>query len=279
MFDMSGCGLNDRSCKLNHGIYKILDTNLFKEINIQYGGWKRRGTATHFELLIENTNGLFKTVENTLWVRASGPHDNGNQYTEGTYKANGNGGVDSLQDDLDKYYIKYKNISSLVGNYFSLAFFYLPLRSQSDSTNRGGRELEIFFGPVFSIDAINDFKKELDLSGGKKFHTKIKVHGFLKNRLKRKIEKDGSIKLFSRYGDMRIYPSGLCCKSDPSNQDELDVKQTPEVQHSQHTERENVDFGERNVDFYKEFGGDGDRDAYLGDGISIRPDGSFYDDR
>ena len=36
---------------------------------------------------------------------------------------------------------------------------------------------------------------------------------------------------------------------------------------------------DRDVDFYKEFGGDGDRDAYLGDGISIRPDGSFYDDR
>jgi len=34
---------------------------------------------------------------------------------------------------------------------------------------------------------------------------------------------------------------------------------------------------DRDVDFYKEFGGDGD--AYLGDGISIRPDGSFYDDR
>ena len=36
---------------------------------------------------------------------------------------------------------------------------------------------------------------------------------------------------------------------------------------------------DRDVDFYKEFGGDGDRDAYLGDGISIRPDGTFYDDR
>ena len=36
---------------------------------------------------------------------------------------------------------------------------------------------------------------------------------------------------------------------------------------------------DRDVDFYKEFGGDGDRDAYLGDGISIRPDGSFYNDR
>ena len=36
---------------------------------------------------------------------------------------------------------------------------------------------------------------------------------------------------------------------------------------------------DRDVDCYKEFGGDGDRDAYLGDGISIRPDGSFYDDR
>jgi uncharacterized protein YifE (UPF0438 family) len=36
---------------------------------------------------------------------------------------------------------------------------------------------------------------------------------------------------------------------------------------------------DRNVDFYKELGGDGDGDAYLGDGISIRPDGTFYDDR
>ena len=36
---------------------------------------------------------------------------------------------------------------------------------------------------------------------------------------------------------------------------------------------------DRDVDFYKEFGGDGDGDAYLGDGISIRPDGSFYNDR
>jgi hypothetical protein len=38
--------------------------------------------------------------------------------------------------------------------------------------------------------------------------------------------------------------SGLFSKSDPSNQDELDVEQTPEVQHSQHTERENVNFYE-----------------------------------
>ena len=36
---------------------------------------------------------------------------------------------------------------------------------------------------------------------------------------------------------------------------------------------------DRDVDFYKEFGGDGDRDAYLGDGISIRHDGTYYDDR
>ena len=36
---------------------------------------------------------------------------------------------------------------------------------------------------------------------------------------------------------------------------------------------------DRDVDFYKEFGGDGDRDAYLGDGISIRPDGTYFDDR
>ena len=36
---------------------------------------------------------------------------------------------------------------------------------------------------------------------------------------------------------------------------------------------------DRDVDFYEEFGGDGDRDAYLGDGISIRPDGTYYDDR
>ena len=36
---------------------------------------------------------------------------------------------------------------------------------------------------------------------------------------------------------------------------------------------------DRDVDFYKEFGGDGDRDAYLGDGISIRPGGTYYDDR
>ena len=36
---------------------------------------------------------------------------------------------------------------------------------------------------------------------------------------------------------------------------------------------------DRDVDFYEEFGGDGDRDAYLGDGISIRSDGTYYDDR
>ena len=45
------------------------------------------------------------------------------------------------------------------------------------------------------------------------------------------------------------------------------------------SERGNVDFGERDIDFYKELGGDGSGDVYLGDGISIRPDGSHYDDR
>ena len=45
------------------------------------------------------------------------------------------------------------------------------------------------------------------------------------------------------------------------------------------SERGNVDFGERDIDLYKELGGDGSGDVYLGDGISIRPDRSHYDDR
>lgn len=51
-----------------------------------------------------------------------------------------------------------------------------------------------------------------------------------------------------------------------------DAEQTPEVQHSKHTERENVNF-------YEAFGGEGDEDVYLSDGIYIRPDGSHYDER
>jgi single-strand DNA-binding protein len=39
-----------------------------------------------------------------------------------------------------------------------------------------------------------------------------------------------------------------------------------------HTERENVDF-------YEAIGGDGIDDAYLGDGIYIRPNGTHYDQR
>ena len=236
MSDMSGCQLNDSAYELNHGIYKILDTNLFLEKNIKYGGWERRGLATHFELLLDNSDFLFKTTtEKTIWVRASEPHSHEGVIDGSYYDA----GIVEIQDDLDKFYVKNNNISSLVGNYFSLAFFTLNLPNKPHYVD--GRNKKCYFGPVFSIDAINDFKKELDLSGGNKFHTKIKVHGFLKNRLKRKIEKDGSIKLFSRDGEMRIHPSGLCCKSDPSNQVELDVEQTPEVQPSQHTERGNVD--------------------------------------
>ena len=34
-----------------------------------------------------------------------------------------------------------------------------------------------------------------------------------------------------------------------------------------------------NDNFYKAFGGDGSRDVYMGDGIYIRPDGSYYDDK
>jgi hypothetical protein len=71
------------------------------------------------------------------------------------------------------------------------------------------------FGSIASFDALQDFKNELDASNGRPFSTRIAIYNFLKSR--RKIEPDGSIKIKSNFGDMRLF-HGFCCQFDDSGE-------------------------------------------------------------
>ncbi|UOG91413.1 MAG: hypothetical protein L3K52_14580 [Candidatus Thiothrix sulfatifontis] len=64
-------------------------------------------------------------------------------------------------------------------------------------------EYGIEFSSIDSFDALKDFEKELDISSGNVFATKLPIYDFLYKK-GRPIENDKSIKISSRYGDMRI---------------------------------------------------------------------------
>jgi hypothetical protein len=111
-------------------------------------------------------------------------------------------GGKSSYDELDRQYLERGDIEFLVGKYVNISLE----RSQYGWG----------FTRIDSFDALNDFKELLSSTCGDAFYTKLEIYAFLKNG-KRPIEEDDSIKISSSYGDLRIYPSGICCKYDQSN--------------------------------------------------------------
>ena len=115
---------------------------------------------------------------------------------------------------LDKKYSKLyqlysennKSLDFLVGKYISI----------SKSKNEYGYE----FGSIGSFDVLKDFKDQLDNSAGNVFSTNLPIYDFLVS-IKRPIESDGSIKIVSDFGDMRVSKFSsvsVCYKFDPGDE-------------------------------------------------------------
>jgi hypothetical protein len=250
-------------------------SNIFKvlETKVLYSSYESGGN-TFFALLLDDPDMIIdegRRINNAVWVCKGVRHST----------------REARFDEIDRQYIENGNIDFVEGKYISAKFSLM----KSVMKYQGSILYDCEFD---SYDAINEFNKELELSGGADFATQIKVYDFLRDRVKRKVENDGSIKLFSRFGDMRIYydsPCCKCCKYDPSYITELDPERDSISFHRTErditdlydaVENETVSFShtERdNVDLYDDFGGEGDEDVYVSDGIYIRPDGSHYDEK
>lgn len=98
--------------------------------------------------------------------------------------------VDQNNSKLYKLYLKNnESLDFLVGKYICTSI----------SKNQYGYE----FDSILSFDVLKDFKDQLDKSAGEVFSTKLPIYSFLL-RNNRPIESDGSIKIVSNFGDMRI---------------------------------------------------------------------------
>lgn len=116
----------------------------------------------------------------------------------------------TLDQKCSKLYQLYsennKSLEFLVGKYISISI----------SKNDYGYE----FNSIGSFDVLKDFKDQVDSSGGKAFSTRLPIYDFLMS-IKRPVEPDGSIKIVSDYGDMRVSNVkgvSVCCQHDTSNQ-------------------------------------------------------------
>ncbi len=110
--------------------------------------------------------------------------------------------LDRKYDKLYQTYLERKSMSFLEGKYISVSI------SQS--------EYGYQFSSISSFDVLADFKKEVDSSEGIVFYTRLPIYDFLVS-MKRDIEDDGSIKIKSEFGDMRVSKEGVCYQFDSSH--------------------------------------------------------------
>ena len=96
---------------------------------------------------------------------------------------------DRKYDKLYQMYKEHGNLSLLEGKYISVSINQLQYGYQ--------------FSSIGSFDALEDFKREVEFSNGTAFTTKLPIYDFLLS-LGRSIEHDGSIKIKSEFGDMRV---------------------------------------------------------------------------
>lgn len=112
--------------------------------------------------------------------------------------------------EYDKLYLLYNKkgtLDFLVGKFISV---YI-----------GKGQYGYQFGQIDSFDVLGDFKNEIDSSKGRAFSTKLPIFEFLSKIMHRDIEQDGSIKLSTDFGDMRISivnGVNVCYQHDRSNE-------------------------------------------------------------
>lgn len=100
---------------------------------------------------------------------------------------------------LKEYERKYDKLYLLYLENKSLDFLEGKLISVSVSHSQYGYQ----FSRISSFDVLKDFKQEVDSSKGEAFSTKLPIFDFLSS-MHRSIEPDGSIKIHSDFGDMRV---------------------------------------------------------------------------
>ncbi|TLS81270.1 hypothetical protein FD722_15645 [Photobacterium damselae subsp. damselae] len=97
--------------------------------------------------------------------------------------------LDRKYDKLYQMYIEHDSLSFIEGKYISVSI----------NQSQYGYQ----FSSISSFDALEDFKKEVESSRGKAFSTRLPIYDFLLS-LGREVEDDGSIKIKSDFGDMRV---------------------------------------------------------------------------
>lgn len=100
-----------------------------------------------------------------------------------------------------KKYIEYRNISFLQDKYILISFY----------KSEYGHEFRF----IASCDVLADFKADIDSSEGNAFYTSMPVYDFLLS-INRNIEDDSSIKIKSKFDDMRLSKDGVCYRFDTS---------------------------------------------------------------
>lgn len=114
--------------------------------------------------------------------------------------------LDRKYDKLYQMYLEHESISFLEGKYISVSI----------SQSQYGYQ----FSSISSFDVLADFKKEVDSSKGSAFSTKLPIYDFLAS-MQREIEDDGSIKIKSEFGDMRVSKVdgvNICYQFDSGNE-------------------------------------------------------------
>lgn len=98
-------------------------------------------------------------------------------------------------------FVEYGDISFLQGKYILISFCKSEYGYQVRFIN--------------SYDVLADFKENIDYSEGNAFYTSMPVYDFLLS-INRNIEDDGSIKIKSKFGDIRLSKDGVCYRFDTS---------------------------------------------------------------
>lgn len=113
---------------------------------------------------------------------------------------------DLEHDKLYKLYTEKNNLDFLKDKFISISIY----------PSQYGYE----FSYILSYDALEDFKKQLYTANGSAFSTKLPIYDFLSS-MQRNIEQDGSIKIISDLGDIRVSKIDdvdICYQFDISNE-------------------------------------------------------------
>lgn len=117
---------------------------------------------------------------------------------------------------LRRYDLKHDKLYLLYNENNGLEFLNGKYISLTISQSQYGYQ----FSYIDSFDVLEDFKKAVDSSKGNAFSTKLPIFEFL-SKMQRNIEADGSIKINSDFGDMRVLRKDvvdICYQFDASDE-------------------------------------------------------------